>query len=236
MSANSEDVRAATAAGYPAGLVLDSPSSDESDDPELRIAFDFDGVVVDDESESVMQTGGLEEFRDHERANAITPHNQGPLAPLLLRLSAIQRIEEDRVASDETYSRRIRISIVTARDAPAHERAVTTLKSWDVAVNDAFFLGGIDKGRVLAVLRPHIFFDDQRTHLTSSSRFVPSVHVPFGKLNRLAESETVEDSKALVIGPPLTVSESIDGPGLIESGDVNATAVGRGGSRSTTGR
>ncbi|MBM4487182.1 5'-nucleotidase [Prescottella equi] len=236
LSANSEDVRAATAAGYPAGLVLDSPSSDESDDPELRIAFDFDGVVVDDESESVMQTGGLEEFRDHERANAITPHNQGPLAPLLLRLSAIQRIEEDRVASDETYSRRIRISIVTARDAPAHERAVTTLKSWDVAVNDAFFLGGIDKGRVLAVLRPHIFFDDQRTHLTSSSRFVPSVHVPFGKLNRLAESETVEDSKALVIGPPLTVSESIDGPGLIESGDVNATAVGRGGSRSTTGR
>lgn len=227
LSANSTDIHGATAAGYPAGLVLESPTSDDGDDPELRIAFDFDGVVIDDESESVMQDGGLAKFRAYERANAITPHNQGPLAQFLLRLSAIQRIEEARVESDETYTRRIRISIVTARDAPAHERAVTTLKSWDVAVNDAFFLGGIDKGRVLAVLRPHIFFDDQRTHLTSSSRFVPSVHVPFGKLNRLPGSETEEDSKALVMEPPRPVSESIANHGLLESGEVNATPVGR---------
>lgn len=88
LSANSTDVHGATAAGYPAGLVLESPTSDDADDPELRIAFDFDGVVIDDESESVMQSSGLTKFRDHERVNAVTPHNQGPLAPFLLRLSA----------------------------------------------------------------------------------------------------------------------------------------------------
>ncbi|EME22371.1 5'-nucleotidase [Rhodococcus triatomae] len=227
LSANSADVGGATEAGYPAGLVLDSTTSDDPDDAELRIAFDFDGVVIDDESESVMQSGGLEQFLDHERANAVTPHKEGPLAQFLLRLSAIQSIEEARVESDETYTRRIRISIVTARNAPAHERAVTTLKSWNVAVNDAFFLGGIDKGRVLAVLKPHIFFDDQRTHLASSSKFVPSVHVPFGELNRLVESDAAAGAPSVLIEPPLSASEPSVDPGLLESGEVNATAVGR---------
>ena len=227
LSANSDDVRGATAAGYPAGLVLDSPACDEADDTELRVAVDFDGVVIDDASESVMQSGGLTEFHNHERANAATPHNQGPLAQFLIRLSAIQRIEDARVDSDATYTRRIRISIVSARDAPAHEQAVMTLKSWDVAVNDAFFLGGVDKGPVLGVLRPHIFFDDQRSHLTSSSRFVASVHVPYGELNRVAETDADDSSPALLLEPPLPTSQAISDPGLLESVEVNATAVGR---------
>lgn len=52
--------------------------------------------------------------------------------------------------------------------------------------NDAFFLGGIEKGKVLEVLKPHIFFDDQSDHLRSASAVVPSVHVPFGITNQNA--------------------------------------------------
>jgi len=80
----------------------------------------------------------------------------------------------------------LRVSIVTARDAPAHERAMNTLKSWGVMANDAFFLGGIEKSKVLAVLRPHIFFDDQSGHLKTASEVVPSVHIPFGVTNQKA--------------------------------------------------
>jgi 5'-nucleotidase len=46
-----------------------------------------------------------------------------------------------------------------------------------------FFLAGADKGNVVEVMRPHIYFDDQTTHLTSTRRFAPSVHVPFGMRN-----------------------------------------------------
>ncbi|WP_164444403.1 5'-nucleotidase, partial [Pseudomonas viridiflava] len=41
-------------------------------------------------------------------------------------------------------------------------------------------------GRVLGVLKPHIFFDDQSGHLKSASAVVPSVHVPFGITNQAA--------------------------------------------------
>ncbi|MEL6317683.1 MAG: 5'-nucleotidase, partial [Pseudomonadota bacterium] len=50
LSSNEADVRAAIAAGAPAGLVLEPSIADDDGDPELRVAFDFDGVLVDDAS------------------------------------------------------------------------------------------------------------------------------------------------------------------------------------------
>ena len=183
LSANERDVREAIALGYPAGRVLPSAVVDEEDD-DLRIAFDFDGVLADDSSEQVMQASGLAEFHNHEVANLVTPHTPGPLKDFLVRVSAIQRVEVQRKTTDPGYRKRLHVSIVTARNAPSHERAIRTLKDWGVMVNDAFFLGGIDKGVVLGVLRPHIFFDDQAGHLESTAAVAPSVHVPFGKLNQ----------------------------------------------------
>lgn len=55
LSANEEDVRKAIEARYPAGTVLPSAVSDDENDHELRVAFDFDGVIADDEAEAVFQ-------------------------------------------------------------------------------------------------------------------------------------------------------------------------------------
>jgi len=182
LSANEDDVRAAIAQGYPAGQVLASAYRDDNSD-ELRIAFDFDGVLADDASEQIFQRHGLQDFQQHETTNVVTPHSPGPLRDFLANLNKIQRREEQRCSEDRGYSRRVRVSIVTARSAPAHERAIASLKAWGVTVDDAFFLGGIDKGAVMPILRPHIFFDDQKTHLVSTAQSVPSVHVPFGSSN-----------------------------------------------------
>lgn len=186
LSANGDDVREAVAAGLPAGHVLGSSYADDPADRELRIAFDFDGVLAGDAAERVYQSDGLEEFRAYEARNAATPHDPGPLRDFLAGVNRIQRREEERRASDPDYPSRVHVSLVTARNAPAHERAVRSLKQWGVRVNGAFFLGGIEKGAVLKVLRPHIFFDDQVTHLESASRTTPSVHIPFGKINETA--------------------------------------------------
>ncbi len=196
LSANEDDVREAVKQDLPAGRVLDSSAVTEDDNPEdLPIAFDFDGVLADDRSERVMQASGLEAFHHHEVTNAVTPHNPGPLRDFLAKINIIQRLEEERRSSDPDYKIRVHVSIVTARNAPSHERAVHSLKKWGVTVNDAFFLGGIDKRSILQVLRPHIFFDDQVTHLTATSSVVPSVHIPYGVTNLEAPS-----------GPPLTES------------------------------
>nr|WP_242459973.1 5'-nucleotidase [Rhodococcus sp. MS13] len=47
----------------------------------------------------------------------------------------------------------------------------------------AFFLGGVSKVKVLEILKPHIFFDDQTKHLLPASTVAPCVHVPFGVTN-----------------------------------------------------
>lgn len=184
LSANKPDVDAAIRSGHPAGQVLESQFEDDEEDDALRIAFDFDGVLASDESEVVMQSAGLNEFHAHEVQNVMEPHNPGPLKTFLVRLNAIQKAEEAHKKENAGYKNRVRISIVTARNAPSHERALRTLKNWGVMANDAFFLGGIEKGKVLRVLRPHIFFDDQSRHIQTTSMIVPSVHIPFGITNR----------------------------------------------------
>lgn len=185
LSAHQPDVAEALNGGLPAGHVLDSAIIDDDHDQTLRIAFDFDGVLADDESEAVMhRTNDLGQFHAHETRNVAEPLKPGPLKEFLVRVSKIQAIEDARKLREPDYQSRLRVSIVTARNAPSHERALNTLKSWGVVANDAFFLGGIEKAKVLSVLRPHIFFDDQRGHLDTASSVAPSVHIPFGVRNR----------------------------------------------------
>lgn len=184
LSAEKTHVEAAIKAGYPAGTVLDSKFDDDESDDSLRIAFDFDGVLANDESEVVMQSSGLGSFHAHEVLNVAQPHNPGPLKEFFVRIARIQAVEEQHKLTHPDYSNRLRVSIVTARNAPSHERALNTLKSWGVMANDAFFLGGIEKRRVLQVLKPHIFFEDHPAHLKGSRTVVPSVHIPFGVTNQ----------------------------------------------------
>ena len=187
LSGNGDDVRSAIGAGHPAGQVLESHLVDDPDDNQLRIAFDFDGVLADDGSERVMQEQGLEAFHEHESKNMQTPHTPGPLKEFLTKVTTIQNREEQRKKDDPGYKNRLRVCLVTARNAPSHERAVLTLKDWGVTVNDAFFLGGVSKGKVLEVLRPHIFFEDQKKHLDDTLAYSPAVHIPFGLLNTNGE-------------------------------------------------
>ena len=186
LSANEEDVKSAIAANYPAGLVLPSAISDDEQDAELRIAFDFDGVIADDESETIFKRNNdIDEFHAHETAHVGTPHQPGPLAGMFQKLAQMQRMEEERQQQDPAYRKILRIAIITARNAPSHERVVTTLKSWGVSANETFFLGGMNKARVLSVFKPHMFFDDQITHLKATpGGTIPMVHVPFGIANR----------------------------------------------------
>jgi len=185
LSANETDVRKAIEAGYPAGIVMHSNIIDDENDRELRVAFDFDGVIADDESEAVFQKNeNLEEFLTHENSKAKIPHNPGPLSELFEKLAFLNRMEAKREASENGYQRILRTAIITARSVMASERMVTTLNTMGISPDETFFLGGIKKQGILEVLKPHIFFDDQITHLGSAAGNIPSVHVPFGIRNK----------------------------------------------------
>lgn len=182
LSTNREEVRSAVAEGQPAGFVLPCTTSNDDLDTQLRIAFDFDGVLVDDEAESQYAKGSLPLFHHHEQANKDRPLKGGPLMPLLQKISSIQRIEKAKSINDP--SKAVRVSIVTARNAPAHERMMTTLRHEGIEVDELFLTGGIEKKNILDILKPQIFFDDQLGHLEPAAENTPCVHIPFGIRNQ----------------------------------------------------
>jgi 5'-nucleotidase len=195
LSANPDDVRRAMEHGLPAGCIFPGDFVDDENEAELRIAFDFDGVLADDSAERIYQEGQLPLFHATEREHATVPLPSGPLQTFFSEIARLQRKERDRQILDPGYEPRIRTAIVTARNAPAHERLVMTLRSWGIQIDEAFFLGGIEKSRILAEFRPHIFFDDQQLHVQDVARIAPSVHIPFGITNVIVAAVEASDSR-----------------------------------------
>lgn len=185
LSTNKDEVKEAVLAGYPAGHVLPCAAATpiEGEETQLRIAFDFDGVLVDDEAEMKYADGGLPLFHHYEQENKDRPLRNGPLMPLMQRLSDIQKIQDRNEERSNNPEKAIRIAIVTARNAPAHERLITTMKHLGLEADELFLTGGIEKKNILDVLKPQIFFDDQIGHLQPASENTPCVHIPFGIRN-----------------------------------------------------
>ena len=185
LSANEEDTRSAIKAGFAAGTVLNVEIADDDNDKELRLGFDFDGVIADDSSETFYESvhGNMASYFQHEQELSDNPLAGGPIGSLLQKISFFQKLEKKKALSDSSYKRILKTSIITARNAPAHERVVTTLKKLNVEVDNVFFLGGIQKARILNILKPHIFFDDQMVHLNDLEN-IPAVHIPFGVANK----------------------------------------------------
>ncbi|HEY8708412.1 MAG TPA: 5'-nucleotidase [Burkholderiaceae bacterium] len=176
LSTNEADVRSALGAGVPAARVYPHSARASSEHPnEVRIAFDGDAVLFSDEAERVFRHGGLDAFQAHERDHSATPLAAGPFKPLL---EALQRLQQE-----PAQGMRIRTALVTARSAPAHERAIRTLMDWHIEVDEAMFLGGLAKGEFLREFEPDFFFDDQTGHVDSAAAHVPAGHVASGVSN-----------------------------------------------------
>ena len=179
LSANADDVRAALVAGFPAARVYpESRRLAESHPGEVRIAFDGDAVLFSDEAEQIFESQGLTAFQNYESTWATTPLPPGPFKPLL---EALHKLREE--AGD---GMRIRTALVTARSAPAHERAIRTLLAWNVDVDEALFLGGLAKGPFLKEFEPDFYFDDQTGHCESAALAGPTGHVISGIRNAVA--------------------------------------------------
>ncbi|WP_028214456.1 5'-nucleotidase [Paraburkholderia mimosarum] len=187
LSANPADVRSALDAGFPAARVFprvehNSATMTERNAHEIRIAFDGDAVLFSDEAEQIFQSEGLGAFVSHERDNRELPLAQGPLKPLLAALNRLQKL------ADANAQMHIRTALVTARSAPAHERAIRTLMAWNIEIDEAMFLGGLDKGPFLREFEPDFFFDDQIRHCESARSVTATGHVASGVTNIATEA------------------------------------------------
>jgi len=176
LTTNVKDAQKVIDAKTCAAAIVKAPPENlkEIPDDQVRIAFDGDAVLFDDSSEIVYKTKGLEHFQENEDRHQNIPMAEGPYATLLKKLATLQ----ERLPFSVELSP-IRVAIVTARSAPAEMRIINTLRHWGVYVDEVFFLGGLEKTKVLQAFRPHIFFDDQDLHLEKASNYVPSGKVPY---------------------------------------------------------
>jgi len=179
LSTDPVDVRSALEQGYAAATILPSNvgmNRRHDGEEQLRIAFDGDAVLFSDAAERVYKTEGLDAFSTAERAAANEPLPGGPFKNVLAALHAIQ---SEFPPEDSP----IRTALFTARAAPAHERVIRTLRAWKIRIDEAVFLGGLDKGAFLRTFGADIFFDDQQGHCDSTRQHVPTGHVPHGVAN-----------------------------------------------------
>lgn len=184
LSADPQDVTRALDEGMAAATIIPARVA-PAQGPQLRIAFDGDAVLFSDEAERVFREGGLEAFSENERTSAREPLAGGPFKNFL---AALHRIQADFPIEDSP----IRTALVTARSAPAHERAIRTLRAWNIRVDEALFLGGLGKGPFLKTFGADIFFDDQRRHCEVASDLVATGHVPHGVANEPNSGKTPE--------------------------------------------
>ena len=186
LSMSAGSVQEAIDAGVPAGQIVSEIPITQHDtgDGEIRLAFDFDGVIGDDSAEKVFQDSGLAAFDEHERSLRNEPIDPGPLAPFIRSLKIIQDAENRRASIDPDYERKLKISVVTSRGTPADVRVMKTMEAWGIELDSAFFLNGHEKRTVIEALHPHLFFDDQPRHVSPVRDIAPAVHVPFGVTNQ----------------------------------------------------
>jgi len=173
LSANHEDVKRALNAGCAAATIISKGQNQNEE--QLRIAFDGDAVLFSDESERIYQERGLEAFTENEKCSANKPLSAGPFKGFLMALQNIQQH-----FAKETCP--IHTALVTARQAPAHERVIRSLRQWNIRIDEALFLGGLEKKEFLKAFQADIFFDDQMLHCESAREHVSTAHVPFGGL------------------------------------------------------
>lgn len=174
LTANPKDAQTAIDAGIPAATLLTDniPEYDDRIKNQIRIAFDGDAVLFADDSELIYKKQGLTEFTSNEAKLANVPMNEGPFAKFLRTIASLQNSLGDE-------QQLIRTALVTARNAPSHERVIKTLREWNVRIDEMFFLGGISKVPILKAFGAQIFFDDQKTYTEPASSIVPSGTVPY---------------------------------------------------------
>lgn len=175
LSNETSDVQGAVAAGTAGARLGKPPSGDEfgAADDEVRIAFDGDAVVFSEESDLIYKEKGLQAFFEHEQENAKNPMAAGPFGKFLKKLSNLREVH-----LFEPGVSKVRIGIVTARNAPAHKRVVHTLRAWGTPADEAHFVGANSKAPILEAMGAHILFDDQEKHVLGAAAVVPSGHVP----------------------------------------------------------
>ncbi len=166
-----------------AALIYEHPKDYKPDNQTLKIAFDADAVIFAEDSEIIYKKSGIDKFHEHEDSLQNVPLEEGPFGSFFKKLSQVRK---------EIGNKHLRIAIVTARNYPSNIRVIKTVRDWNFDVDEAIFLGGLHKDKILKAFNAHIFFDDQHSYVDAASSKVPAGRVPYKSDSPLKQFEPVK--------------------------------------------
>lgn len=151
----------------PVRIIVDGDAVAFGDSAEVGFRKDVASHPKDKYGDAVSQY----KHREHDEVDkTIEP---GPFTIVLAKISLLNSLFPPKEAPFE-------IGLLTARGGLSTARAVATLKAHGVKFNyPSGFMGGGDKGEWLEAHRPHLFLDDQATHLDRGKHFCPTGLVPY---------------------------------------------------------
>ena len=137
LSANGADVREAIRMGFAAGRVV-GRTADDDGGADLRIAFDFDGVLADDSSERIYQEGTLEAYQANESALADGLQRRSTTSSGSRTPSTTPIRAATSAGSASPSSRRAALPPTSARSTRSTSGgcASTTPSSWEESTRD----------------------------------------------------------------------------------------------------
>jgi 5'-nucleotidase len=147
LSREESEVIAALKAGIGAGRLYNPPSEMNVALNQLRVAFDFDGVLASLEAELVYQRNSMDAYRAHEVEKANQPLDPGPLHSVLMKLAAIK--------GDITARRKARFT----PGAPVIPEVLA--KALEIDLTDASLIAASTEA-------PEILFRTDEKHLTEA--------------------------------------------------------------------
>lgn len=174
LTANEMDAREALAKGHGAALIYPRRGDMASrQDEEVRLGFDFDGVLGSDESEIITDTKGLAAYIEHEdqRTNVLMP--AGPFMPVA---QAFNRLKATGAP--------VRISVISARLAPHDQRVLLSTKHWGIEVDEMIRTGTDLKGPHVREHKADFFAEDTPRHVQSAAPHALTGHVVHGIKNQ----------------------------------------------------
>jgi 5'-nucleotidase len=176
LSANISHVKQAVDLNIPSARLFFKPNiEDSSFNPtdSLMFAFDGDAVLFSNESQLLYDLYGLKVFTENEREKISTLIPPGSFASVL---SKIVQIKNEIGTNNNNL---LQTALVTARSDEAFIRAIFTLKSWNLPMDNYLSTGRIKKVGILRKINTDIFFDDQLKNIFHAMKYILSGRVPF---------------------------------------------------------
>ncbi|XP_038656067.1 cytosolic 5'-nucleotidase 1A-like isoform X2 [Scyliorhinus canicula] len=164
LSSDPMKVANALSEGIAAATMCHLDKDAQLSEKQLRVAFDGDSFIQQEQEDKSKKDYMLSKSAHDLESKSASQ------ATLVGFLESLGRLQKKFYAKNERLNCPIRIYLIVKKGGSAAGlKALKTIRSWGLDVDEAFILSGLPANELLNKIAPHIYFDEQTLQPTSSA-------------------------------------------------------------------